>query len=110
MAYKDNHWRGILLSEVLLSLGSISLFSIFILLSCYWYHQLRKVDGDSHTFDREILGITIIIIIVVVTIVIIVIIIVINIIITIIINQYHYYHHHHIYYYHYYYYYYYHHH
>lgn len=55
-AYKDEGWYGILISEVLLSFGSISLFSIFILLSCYWSHQLKKVDIENTIIDRELLG------------------------------------------------------
>jgi hypothetical protein len=55
-AYRDEGWYGILISEVLLSFGSISLFSIFILLSCYWSHQLKKVDTENSIIDRELLG------------------------------------------------------
>jgi len=55
-AYIDEGWYGILISEVLLSIGSISLFSIFVLLSCYWSHQLKKVDSENAIVNRELLG------------------------------------------------------
>ena len=39
---KSDAWMGTVLSEILLSLGSLSLFSIFILILVYWSDILKK--------------------------------------------------------------------
>ena len=58
MAYSADsgrsHWRGILLSELLLSTGSISLYSVFILIASYWSHMLTKIDYS--VAERDALG------------------------------------------------------
>ena len=46
-AYSSKHWVGTLSSEILLSLGSLSLFSIFILMAAFWAHMLRRVDVNN---------------------------------------------------------------
>ena len=55
IAFESSNWLGILLSEILLALGSLSLYSIFILIASYWSHMLRKVDTSNDTRSR-ILG------------------------------------------------------
>ena len=52
IAFESPNWAGILLSEILLALGSLSLYSIFILIACYWSHMLRKVDTSQDTRSR----------------------------------------------------------
>uniref|UniRef100_A0A7S2HB75 THH1/TOM1/TOM3 domain-containing protein n=1 Tax=Helicotheca tamesis TaxID=374047 RepID=A0A7S2HB75_9STRA len=44
MAFDENHsnWSGAFISEIILSAGSISLFSIFILILVYWADILKK--------------------------------------------------------------------
>lgn len=44
-AYSSPGWKNFVLSEVLLLSGSISLYSVFILIACYWGHLLKKVDA-----------------------------------------------------------------
>jgi len=44
-AYSSHKWVGVFVSEVLLALGSMFLFSIFILIAAFWAHMLRRVDG-----------------------------------------------------------------
>ena len=48
-AYSSKHWIGTLTSEILLSLGSLSLFSIFILMAAFWAHMLRRVDINNNS-------------------------------------------------------------
>lgn len=38
---------GLLTSEILLSLGSFFLYGVFILIACYWYTMLRKLETDK---------------------------------------------------------------
>ena len=52
IAFESDNWFGILLSELLLVLGSLSLYSIFILIACYWSHMLRKVDTSQDARSR----------------------------------------------------------
>jgi hypothetical protein len=52
IAFESPNWIGVLISEILLSLGSLSLYSIFILIACYWSHMLRKVDANADTRSR----------------------------------------------------------
>ncbi len=53
-AYSSKHWVGTLSSEILLSLGSLSLFSIFILMAAFWAHMLRRVDvNNSNNYNNN---------------------------------------------------------
>lgn len=48
--YSDSYsgyWVGTLISELLLQIGSLSLYGIFILISCYWQHMLNKLDSTT---------------------------------------------------------------
>lgn len=50
----DPNWLGIFVSELMLAAGSLALYSIFILIACYWSHMLRKVDASSDARSRLI--------------------------------------------------------
>ncbi|CAM9192999.1 unnamed protein product [Discosporangium mesarthrocarpum] len=43
----DDHWVGAFVSEILLSIGSLTLFSVFILIVIYWADLLKKIFKDS---------------------------------------------------------------
>lgn len=43
--YKNE--TGLLISETLLSLGSFFLYGVFILIACYWYTMLGKLEHDG---------------------------------------------------------------
>ena len=51
-AFVSQGWEVFLLTEVLNLAGTVSLYSIFILISVYWAHMLRKVTVTS-TYSRE---------------------------------------------------------
>lgn len=42
MAFESDRWLGVFLSEILLTAGSLALFSIFILILVYWADILKK--------------------------------------------------------------------
>lgn len=42
MAFNPQNWIGVFISEILLSVGSLGLFSIFILILVYWADILKK--------------------------------------------------------------------
>lgn len=44
VAFVTSGWMGVFISEVVLALGSLSLYAVFILIVCYWAHMLRKVE------------------------------------------------------------------
>lgn len=44
IAFYSNNWKGILLSEIMLAIGSLGLYAIFLLVVCYWAHMLQKVE------------------------------------------------------------------
>jgi len=44
-AFVSRNWVGILVSEVLLALGSLGVYSIFILIASFWAHMLQSVDS-----------------------------------------------------------------
>ena len=44
-AYTSRKWVGVFTSEVLLALGSMSLYAIFILIASFWAHMLQRVDS-----------------------------------------------------------------
>lgn len=44
VAFITRGWLGVFISEVLLALGSLCLYAVFILIVCYWAHMLRKVE------------------------------------------------------------------
>jgi hypothetical protein len=48
IAYETNGWQGVLVSEILLSLGTIALYGVFILIACYWYNMLLKIDIEDN--------------------------------------------------------------
>lgn len=52
IAFESTNWIGVLLSEILVALGSLSLYAIFILIACYWAHMLRKVDTQADSRGR----------------------------------------------------------
>lgn len=43
-AFQSSNWKGILLSEIMLLIGSLSLYGVFLLVICYWAHMLQKVE------------------------------------------------------------------
>lgn len=51
VAFVDNGWKGALISEILLVVGSLSLYGIFILVACYWVNMLRKLNSNTGTTD-----------------------------------------------------------
>lgn len=44
-AFHSDSWLGILISELLLETGSLSLYGVFILIACYWAHMLSKLEN-----------------------------------------------------------------
>ena len=44
VAWKSKGWFGTFLSEILAAIGSLSLYSVFILVTCYWSTMMRKVN------------------------------------------------------------------
>ena len=47
VAWKSSGWCGTLLSEILAAVGSLSLYSVFILVTCYWSTMMRKVNIEA---------------------------------------------------------------
>ena len=45
LAFHSKSWLGILISELLLETGSLSLYGIFILIACYWARMLSKLEN-----------------------------------------------------------------
>jgi hypothetical protein len=43
VAWKSRGWLGTFISEILLDIGSLSLYGVFILVTCYWSTMMRKV-------------------------------------------------------------------
>lgn len=43
----DTFWQGTLASEIFLLLGTYFLYGIFILIACYWYTMLRKLEPTN---------------------------------------------------------------
>lgn len=46
-AFNTPGWLGFLVSQVLLVTGNLLIYSVFILVICYWAHMLRRVDSES---------------------------------------------------------------
>jgi hypothetical protein len=46
-AFETRGWKGILISEILLAMGSLSLYGVFLLVICYWAHMLQKVENPE---------------------------------------------------------------
>lgn len=46
-AFRTPRWRYVIVSEVLHSLGTLLIFSVFLLVTCHWLHMLRKIDRDA---------------------------------------------------------------
>mmetsp|Transcript_20461 Transcript_20461/g.34253 ORF Transcript_20461/g.34253 Transcript_20461/m.34253 type:complete len:407 (+) Transcript_20461:112-1332(+) len=46
-AFVSPGWQGTLASELILQLGSIGLYGIFILIACYWVNMLRKLNSSG---------------------------------------------------------------
>lgn len=42
-AWKDSPWRGVFVSQLLLTSGTLSLYGCFIVIACYWAHILQKL-------------------------------------------------------------------
>jgi hypothetical protein len=49
IAFLSPGWAGTLGSELLMQLGSLSLYGIFILIACYWVNMLRKLNSNTGT-------------------------------------------------------------
>ena len=47
VAFQSDSWKGVFLSEVLLGMGNVFLYAVFILIVCYWSYMIRKVNIDS---------------------------------------------------------------
>lgn len=52
LAFGGDHWEGILLSETLLSLGTLCLYAVFILLITFWANMLHKVEQNDSSPDN----------------------------------------------------------
>eukprot|EP01038_Epipyxis_sp_PR26KG_P009159 gene9159-12355_t len=53
-AYESHtQWLGILSSELIVEFGSLCLYGVFILISCYWIHMLAKLDNNNHNNSSE---------------------------------------------------------
>jgi hypothetical protein len=46
-AFHSNGWKGLLLSELFLISGNLSLYGVFLLVICYWSHMLYKVENPD---------------------------------------------------------------
>lgn len=44
VAWESRGWFGTLISEILLAVGNLSLYAVFILVTCYWSRMIRKVN------------------------------------------------------------------
>mmetsp|Transcript_22132 Transcript_22132/g.41175 ORF Transcript_22132/g.41175 Transcript_22132/m.41175 type:complete len:384 (-) Transcript_22132:173-1324(-) len=49
VAFKGSHWKGVFVSEVLLAIGTISLYAVFILLISFWANMLNKVEESENS-------------------------------------------------------------
>eukprot|EP00555_Chaetoceros_dichaeta_P005433 CAMPEP_0198251488 /NCGR_PEP_ID=MMETSP1447-20131203/2306_1 /TAXON_ID=420782 /ORGANISM="Chaetoceros dichaeta, Strain CCMP1751" /LENGTH=331 /DNA_ID=CAMNT_0043936527 /DNA_START=105 /DNA_END=1100 /DNA_ORIENTATION=+ len=52
LAFSGTSWIGVFLSEIILSLGSLGLFSIFILILVYWADILKKYFQPGETRSK----------------------------------------------------------
>jgi hypothetical protein len=50
-AWETSGWLGCLYSQILISLGTTSLFSVFILIACYWGEMLTRVSQPAIQFS-----------------------------------------------------------
>ena len=57
IAFVSRGWKGFLFSEIIVDLGSLSLYAVFILIVCYWSHMLRKVETPAVT-ETNLLSLT----------------------------------------------------
>ena len=55
IAWKSHGWVGVLMSELLVATGSLSLYAAFILVTCYWSHMLMKVNVESLETQQPVL-------------------------------------------------------
>lgn len=55
MAFSRSDWKGVLVSQMLLSAGNVALYGSFIIIACYWSHILRcsQNDPDSPVDEQE---------------------------------------------------------
>lgn len=47
VAFESEGWQGVFISELLLGVGNIFLYAVFVLIVCYWSYMIRKVNIDS---------------------------------------------------------------
>ena len=40
-------WKGTFVSELLEATGSLTLYAVFILVTCYWGHMMKKVNMEA---------------------------------------------------------------
>lgn len=53
-AYESEHWRGTLVSEIMLAFGSVCLFSGFILVCSYWSRMLQSQEAQIYRPKMDI--------------------------------------------------------
>jgi hypothetical protein len=46
-SFETKGWVGVILSELMLSFGNLSLFGVFLLVICYWAQMLHKVENPE---------------------------------------------------------------
>lgn len=46
-AFETPGWKHVAASEAVHSLGTLVIFSVFLLVACHWLHMLRKIDRDA---------------------------------------------------------------
>lgn len=54
VAYESPKWLGALISELLLAIGSLSLYGVFILVACYWIYMLTKLNSPTAASYDEV--------------------------------------------------------
>lgn len=47
IAWTTHGWLGTFLSELLEATGSLTLYAVFILVTCYWGHMMKKVNIEA---------------------------------------------------------------
>jgi hypothetical protein len=53
-AYVSDNWNGFLLSEIILSFGNLSMYSVFLLLGAFWQNMLQKIDNEDEESRRAL--------------------------------------------------------
>jgi hypothetical protein len=43
-AFQSPGWKGVFISEMMLAIGNLFLYAVFLLIVCYWAHMVQKVE------------------------------------------------------------------